>query len=163
MQQNGLATTYPAKDATGTLAKLTRLQFLRGGQKYPMDFDVTTNISTETQTTVSDPQVVKQFLESIIPEYQLDRTSASAMNINRDYTLTNTGAAGDYTHQPDGGPLFGVGVRYSQFNSGQDFSTQQFGLSIESDIGGDSPQSVYIFIKSKATLLWSQQGVQVLQ
>lgn len=163
MQQNGLATTYPAKDTTGALAKLTRLQFLRGGQKYPMDFDVTTNISTETQTTVSDPQVVKQFLESIIPEYQLDRTSASAMNINRDYTLTNTGAAGDYTHQPDGGPLFGVGVRYSQFNSGQDFSTQQFGLSIESDIGGDSPQSVYIFIKSKATLLWSQQGVQVLQ
>ena len=128
-----------------------------------MDFDVTTNNSTDSQTTVSDPQVVKQFVESIIPEYQLDRTSISYTNVNRAYDLSNTGVATNYTLQPDGGALFGVGVRYSQFNSGQDFSDQQWGLSIESDIAGDSPQSVYIFIKSKATLMWSQQGVQIMQ
>jgi len=163
LQHNGLATTYPGKDTTGAIAKLNRIQFLRGGQKYPMDFDVTTNNSTDSQTTVSDPQVVKQFVESIIPEYQLDRTSVSYTNVNRAYDLSNTGVATNYTLQPDGGALFGVGVRYSQFNSGQNFSDQQWGLSIESDIAGDSPQSVYIFIKSKATLMWSQSGVQILQ
>tara|TARA_R110000822_G_scaffold102_8_gene480 strand:+ start:2444 stop:3778 length:1335 start_codon:yes stop_codon:yes gene_type:complete len=161
--ENGLATTYPAKQSgANTLAVLNRIQFLRGGVKYPMDFDVTTNNSTDSLTSVSDPQVVKQFVESIIPEYQLDRSSASFGNINRQYNMGNTDVANNYTRVPDGGALFGVGVRYSQHDSGQDFSSQQWGLSIESDIAGDSPQSVFIYIKSKQTLLWSQSGVQIL-
>ena len=163
LSHKGLATTYPAKNAGGDLAKLTRLQFLRGGQKYPMDFDVTTNNATDASTTVTDPQVIKQFVESIIPEYQMDRTSLSYTNVNRAYNLLNTGVATNYTTQPDGGALFGVGVRYSQFNSGQDFSSQQWGLSLESDIQGDAPQSVYVFIKAKATLMWNANGVQILQ
>jgi len=163
LSENGLSTTYPQQAAgSGALAKITRLQFLRGGQKFPADFDITTNISTDTQTTVSDPQVVKMFMESIIPEAHLDRTSAAISNINREYKILNTGAVGDYTRVPDGGALFGVGVRYSQHDSGVDFSEQQWGLSIESDIAGDSPQAVFIFVKSKNTLLFSPTGVQVM-
>ena len=102
------------------------------------------------------------FLESIIPEAHLDRTSAAISNINREYKILNTGVAGDYTRVPDGGALFGVGVRYSQHDSGVDFSQQQWGLSIDSDIAGDSPVACFIFLKAKNTLLWSPQGIQVM-
>ena len=68
-----------------------------------------------------------------------------------------------YTDIADGGALFGVGVRYSQFNGGQDFKDQQWGVSLESNLTTDSPQSVFIFIKSKASLVYSPNGVQLIQ
>ncbi len=163
LAQNGLATTYPA--STGdTLGHFTRIQFLRGGQKYPADFDFVTNKSLDAQVSTADSQLAKLQLESIIPEYQLDRTSASPLNLNREYDLSGVGTnATSYKSQPDGGPLFAVGVRYSQFNSGQNFSQEQFGVSLESNLAGDDPQSVFLFLKSRATLMFSPTGVQVVQ
>ncbi len=54
-------------------------------------------------------------------------------------------------------------MKYSQFNTGKDFSTQQWGASLESDLTDDSPQSVFIYVKSRAVLSWSQNGVQLIQ
>jgi len=163
LTQNGLATTYPAK-ADKSLAHFTRVQFLRGGQKYPADFDYVTNIAEDSSVSVVDPQLVRLQLESIIPEYSLDRTSASAVNLNRNYDLATDGSTADsYKAQPDGGSLFALGVRYSQFNSGQDFSREQWGVSLESDLSGDDPQSLFLFLKSRATLMFSPTGVQIIQ
>ncbi len=162
LAQNGLATTYPAKNGN-TLGHFTRVQFLRGGQKYPADFDYVTNKSFDAKVTTADSQLARLQLEAIIPEYQLDRTSAGPVNLNREYSLTGTGTdATSYKVQPDGGPLFAIGVRYSQFGSGQDFSREQFGVSLESDLSGDDPQSVFLFLKAKATLMYSPTGVQVI-
>jgi len=172
LTENGLATTYPtANEAGGTLAHFTRIAFLKGGQKYPMDFDVTTNadIAGNTDTTAgdsfttADPQLARQFAESIIPESFQDRTSLGPSNLNRNYIMTNTGAANAYKSQPDGGPLFGVGVRYSQFGQGKgDFSQQQFGVSLESNITEDNPMAVFLFLKHKTTLEYTVNGVQIL-
>ncbi len=166
LAQNGLATTYPA--STGNvLGHFTRVQFLRGGQKYPADFDYVTNISFDGNVSTVDSQLARLQLESIIPEYQLDRTSASPVNLNRNYDLSGSGTSSvdgtSYKVQPDGGALFAIGVRYSQFNSGQDFSREQFGVSLESNLAGDSPQSVFLFLKARATLMYSPTGVQVIQ
>ncbi len=175
---NGLATTYPSQlGAPGDLVHTTRIQFLKGGSKYPLDYDVTTN-KTEAlnadflppgageyggEFVTADSQLALQFAEAVIPEYMISRTSLSALNQNRNYKMVNTSGKNDYKTQIDGGPLFGLGIRYSQFNSGQDFSKEQWGLSIENSLVTDHPMSVFIYYKSKATVVFDGSGgIQVM-
>jgi len=158
--ENGNATTYPAK-SNGDLAFLKRVQWLRGGSKYPCEYDIVTNFDKDSGVAVVDPQVLKQFVDSVIPTYIDDRCSVSSQNNNRAYNLTN--ATDSYVDLADGGALFGLGMKYSQFNTGADFSREQWGVSIESDLTDDSPQSVFIYVKSRAVLVWSANGVQLLQ
>ena len=165
LTENGLATTYPS-NKNNSLVHFNRIQFLRGGVKYPMDFDITTNasISENAGTLLADSQLAKQFISSIIPEKATDRSSIGVVNLNRDYTMDiSSTTIPKYTEIAEGGALFGVGVRYSQFNGGQDFKDQQFGVSLESDLTTDNPQSVFIFVKAKASLVYSPNGVQLIQ
>jgi len=171
---NGLATYYPAvNDIAGDAVDFKNVQFLRGGQKYPVDFDMVTNVNDPQNTTVpgdnggtltaSDSQLAKQFAEAIIPEYMLDRSSIKPQNLNRNFDWQVNGTqVSSYKQIPDGGGLFGIGMRYSQFNMGQDFSTQQWGVALDNTLVTDRPQSVFIYFKNKSTLVWSPNGIQVL-
>ena len=161
LTQNGMATTYPSK-SDKSLAHFKRVQWLRGGVKYPCEYDIVTNIDKDANTVVVDPQVLKSFIDSVIPEYLTDRSSVSNQNNYRGYNL---GVADEksYLDVRDGGALFGIGQKYSQFNTGQDFSREQWGLSLETDLTDDSPQSVFIFIKARSVLAWNQNGVQLIQ
>lgn len=166
---DGLASVYPSNAAGDTLVNFTRIQFLRGGVKYPMDFDITTNktisgnaTATNESFNTADPQLALQFTESIIPEMLMDKTSLSQNNLNRNYNLLNTGGVNSYKSQIDGGALFGIGLRYSQYNQGQDFSSQQFGVSLESSITDNNPIGVFIFLKSQKTLMFNANGVQIM-
>ena len=160
LTQNGYATTYPS-NAGGSLVHFKRVQWLRGGVKYPCEYDIVTNIDKDGQVATVDPQLLKSFVDSVIPDYLVDRCSVSTVNNNRDYNLGSGGSS--YKDLGEGGALFGIGQKYSQFNSGQDFSRLQWGLSLESDLTTDSPQSVFIYAKARAVLVWSQNGVQLLQ
>ena len=108
-----------------------------------------------------DPELLKHFVESVIPEYMTDRTSVSKQNNNRAYNMGV--GANSYLDVADGGAAFGIGMKYSQYNSGQDFSNQQWGCSLETNLTSDNPISVFIYVKARATLLWSQNGIQMLQ
>jgi len=158
---NGNATTYPSNTGGG-LVHFKRIQFLRGGVKYPLEFDIVTNKDTDPSTDAPDGELIKQFVDSVIPEYMTDRTSVSLQNNNRQYVL-DPASVDSYLDVADGGALFGIGMKYSQYNSGQDFSNQQWGVSLESDLTTDNPQSVFIYVKSRATLLWGQNGIQIVQ
>ena len=166
---DGLAITYPS-NADGSLVSLNRVQFLRGGQKYPCEFDMTGNtngfpqnqdVATISTFNTADSQLTKQYLDAILPEYMLDRTSISPLNLNRNYVMTQGLGATEYKSIPDGGAQFGIGIRYSQFNKGQDFSTEQWGCSIDSTLSTDNPQSVFMYFKSRAVLVWSANGIQL--
>jgi hypothetical protein len=172
---NGLVSYYPAQQTLGGRdVEFKNVQFLRGGQKYPVDFDMVTNINDPqnddvagaangSSFNVSDGQLAKQFAEAIIPEYMLDRSSIQPLNLNRNFRFDHNG--GDevsYKQIPAGGGLFGIGMRYSQFNKGQDFSTQQWGVSLDNTLTTDRPTSVFIYFKNKSTLVWSPSGVEVL-
>ena len=166
---DGLATTY-LSNADGSLVSLNRVQFLRGGTKYPCEFDMTGNtngfpqnlsVATISNFNTADSQLTKQYLDAILPEYMLDRTSISPMNLNRDYVMTQGLTGGEYKSIPDGGAQFGLGIRYSQFNKGQDFSTQQWGCSIDSTLSSESPQSVFLFFIARAVLVWNSNGIML--
>ena len=90
------------------------------------------------------------------------RSSLGPLNLNRNYDMQNGVAEASYKQQINGGPLFGLGMRYSQFNSGQDFSSEQWGVSFNNTLVTDHPISVFMFFKAKTTLVFSPAGVQVL-
>ena len=173
---NGLATTYPSqKSAAAPLGHNTRVQWLKGGSKYPLDYDVVTNKASalngdvvlaggNASFTTSDSQLALQFAEAVIPEYMVSRSSLSTINLNRNYNGSNGAASTQYKQVRDGGALFGLGIRYSQFNSGQDFSKEQWGVSLSNSLATDKPTSVFIYYKAKTTVVFDGSGgIQVLQ
>lgn len=167
LTENGLASTYPSNTTGNALASFSRIQFLRGGQKYPEDYDtvgVTTDNSNATSAnnifSVADSQLALNFADAIMPEHSMIRTTLSPLTVNRNYNMNLTGNNG-YKAQPGGGPLFGLGMRYSQFNQGQNFRDQQWGVSIESTLNENNPMGVFIFFKNKTTVAWNMNGVQI--
>ena len=168
LTQDGQATTFPSGDGSSltALAPIRRVQYLKGGSKYPADFDYVTNIvdPTNTDSKVVDPQIVKTLVEAISPDsqYSMERLSVSPANMNRNYSMVVGATSEDsYMNIAEGGSVYGLAVKYGIGESGEDFSTEQWGLSVESDLKSDSPMGVYIFIKSKSQLLYSPQGVQL--
>lgn len=165
LTNDGQATTFPSgKGSSDTdLAFFKRIQFLKGGVKYPADFDYVNNIVTDSNATLPDPQVVKTFMEAVVPDYSGDRVSISPVNANRSYDMTIDTTASSYSNIAEGGALTGLGVKYGLGGTGEDFSTEQFGVSIESELDRDRPIGVYIFVKARAQLVYNRNGVQLIQ
>jgi len=172
LEHNGLAITMPSNgDVGGTLAKIKTLQFLKGGVNYPAHYTIRDNSeltgnddSNQGLFVVGDPQVAKMYYDSVVPEQQVDRTSISPENFSRNYSILADGTQpSSYKQVVDGGSLFGLGVRYSQYNQGEDFSSEQFGVSLETTLDTDHPMSVFLYFKSKATLLFDSSSVQLIQ
>ena len=164
---DGNATTYPsnasANASGGVLAGIRRVQFLKGGVKHPAEFDYVNNIVESPDTILPDPQIVKGLYDAIVPDYHQVRTSISPANMNRDYLMGTLTEESSYNSIPLGGPVMGLGVKYGIGDAGEDFSQQQFGVSIESELTTDNPIGVYLFFKSKSTLLYNNMGIQLLQ
>ena len=78
-------------------------------------------------------------------------------------SLTGDGSGASYKDVVDGGSLMGIGIRYSQYNAGQDFAAQQWGVSLDSNLTTDNPQSVFLFFKARYSLVWSPSGIQILR
>jgi hypothetical protein len=170
LTQDGQATTFPSGDGSSltALAPIRRVQWLKGGSKYPAEFDYVTNIvnATNTGSKVVDPQIVKTLVQAISPDsqYSMERLSVSPVNMNRNYNMTTSATGEDsYMNIAEGGGVYGLAVKYGIGETGEDFTTEQWGLSVESDLKSNNPIGVYIFIKSKSQLLYSPQGVQLRQ
>lgn len=164
---DGSATTYPsnasANASGGVLAPIRRVQFLKGGTKHPAHFDYVNVYDKDSRTQLPDPQIIKGLYDAIVPDYHQVRTTISPANTNRDYLMGTLNEETSYISMPDGGAVMGLGVKYGIGDAGEDFSQEQFGVSIESDLNTDNPIGVFLFFKAKATLIYSQNGVQLIQ
>ena len=165
---DGQVTVYPSGNGTSDTAIVPfhRIQWLKGGVKYPADFDYVTNIQNPTNVAslLPDPQLTKTFIDAVSPDYTYDRHSISVTNANRDYNMVESGTSeSSYLNIADGGAVTGLGIKYGIGGAGEDFSTQQFGVSIESNLRSDNPIGMYLFVKAKAQLVYSQTGVQLIQ
>ena len=170
LSQDGFLTYMPTlkPNAAGTgdggIANLETISFLRNGERFPSAFEVESVYDTTTNaTTVVDPQVIKGFLNSIVPEQHHTRTSASPLTSNRNFT-GNQNAVTGYRFMPDTGAVYGVGVLYDMLDSeGVDFSNAQFSIQMKNGLVDGNPISAYLFIKSKVVVAWSSdKGVQVV-
>ena len=167
LQADGTATTYPSNASVsasgGQLAGIKRVQFLKGGTKHPAEFDYNNVLLDDSRTQLPDPQIIKGLYDAVVPAFHQTRSTISPMNTNRDYLMGTLKEPTSYTRLPDGGAVMGLGVRYGIGDAGEDFSQEQFGVSIESELNTDNPVGVYLFFKSKATLVYNQSGVQLIQ
>ena len=166
LTQDGQATVQFSGNGTSStaLAPITKVQWLKGGVKFPADFDYKTNVVEDANTKLCDPQIIRTFVDSVLPDYTYERFSISPVNCNRDYNMTTT-AGGEFAYNniPEGGSVYGLGVKYGIGGAGEDFTTEQFGVSIESDLKSDRPMGVYIFVKARATLAFKDGSVQLIQ
>tara|TARA_R110002167_G_scaffold122776_2_gene301407 strand:- start:1536 stop:2828 length:1293 start_codon:yes stop_codon:yes gene_type:complete len=159
--QDGSLTYMPSK-LNGQLADIDTVSFLRNGERFPYAFEVDSNHKEDPQTRVVDPQLMKSFLGAIVPESVHTRTSIGPVNSNRTYRVSESASIG-YRVVPDGGASYGVGVLYDMLDSeGVDFKNAQFSIQMTNGLDDGHPVSAYLFIKSKVTVAFSGDGVEVI-
>ena len=148
---NSLATTE-IRDAAG-VCPIQELFFTRGGKRFPIEYIINTKDFDTSKG--KDPQISRNYLNSIVPFNKMARTLLSPYN-----TPGNTTADKDL---PDGGNIFGLGVALDTIsNVGVDYSTEPFGMVVSSTLHTDTPHSCFVYVRSKQTLMMGKAGVQVV-
>ena len=156
--------TYMPSLKTGALANLDTISFLRNGERFPLSFEVDSVYNAvNNPNTVVDSQVIKGFLNSIIPESQHNRTGAGPLTTNRSFTVDDDADTG-YRLMPQAGAIYGCGILYDMLDAdGVDFSRAQFSIQMTNGLSDGNSVSAYLFVKSKVVVAYdSAAGVQVL-
>ncbi len=154
---NSYATTTPL-NKDGDQAAIKQIIFTKGGMRMPIAFNLDTNVKETPSISTVDPQVVTFARDSIKAGMNL-RSEVSPINTNRLYK----GATPPLT--ADGGVMECLGVPFDTVGTGvgEDFSTTPFGIQMETDLTTDSPNALFLFVHSRQTLVFSPQGIQVVQ
>ena len=153
----GLATLYPV-NSDATPAQIQELFFTRNGEKIPLSYNIDTLQRTDANNDTMDSQVAFQYMNAVEKFAQLNRTSLGPVNTRySDATTFDKFFA-------DGGCGFGIGVALDSISdAGVDYSRVNFGINMSLNLTTDFPNSVYMFVHHKSTLVFSPQGLQVLQ
>jgi hypothetical protein len=157
LAQNSLQTIIPITK-TGAIADLSQVVFTKGGSRYPLDYNIDTQFKKDSTNPNVDPQVIRNFVNSVIPFNQLTHTSISPVNTNKRYSTNDNGVL-------EGGSLYGVGVAYDILGStaGGNFSEDAWGVQMDLGLTDDNPTSAFIFVHSKNTILFKDGQIQVIQ
>jgi len=153
---DGLATLYPTNNDAST-ASIKELFFTRNGSKFPIDFNINTAQQENSGNRTVDSQIIYNYLNAITKFADVTRTSVGPVNsrLSDDARFDKDFA--------DGGCAFGVGVAYDNISDqGVDFKNVNFGINMSLDLTTDSPQAFFVFVHSKNTLVFGQQGLQVI-
>ena len=165
-QLNNLATngnsTLPFLNSDGSVADLRSLVFSRNGTKFPLQYNIDTNVSVRYLTSgstyyVQDPQVLINVLDSFMPYSDNKRTQFSPITFTR---RIPDGADKDIA---DGGSMWAVGCSFDNIsNQGIDFSSASLGITMEVGLTTDNPNTLFLFVHHKNTLIFNKNGLQVI-
>tara|TARA_R110000765_G_scaffold15845_4_gene45198 strand:+ start:120 stop:1463 length:1344 start_codon:yes stop_codon:yes gene_type:complete len=161
--RDGLA-TYPFTNADGSMAKVEQVVWTRGGERYPLQYNVDTLQRSDPANQVVDAQLSRNYLNSVMAFAKLGRTSVDPTNFRY---FENGDAEATFTQAKEitkGGSAFGLGVAYDSISDqGIDFSTQPFGVQLQLALTSDSPNAIFLFVHSKQTVLSTPAGIQVIK
>jgi len=154
---NSYSTTMPL-NSDGSQAEIKQIIFTKAGVRLPISKNLDTNVKDSPNTNVVDPEVIS-FGKASIQSGLNTRFQVSPVNTNRNYT----GATPPLT--ADGGPMYLVGVPFDTVGTGigEDFSSTPFGVQIDCALTSDSPNALYLFVHSRQTLTWNENGIQIIQ
>tara|TARA_R110001592_G_scaffold76428_2_gene230642 strand:- start:2125 stop:3420 length:1296 start_codon:yes stop_codon:yes gene_type:complete len=157
LDQNSLQTINPMTKA-GDIANVDQVVFTKGGARYPLDYNVDTQFKLDKTNLKVDPQVIRNFMNSVVPFNQISHTSISPVNTNKRYTTNDNSVL-------EGGALYGIGVAYDILGSpaGGDFTQDSWGVQMDLGMIDDNPTSAFIFVHSKNTVLFKDGQIQVVQ
>ena len=157
LDQNSLQTINPLTSG-GDIANVDQVVFTKGGARYPLDYNIDTQYKLDKTNKKVDPQVIRNFMNAVIPFNQISHTSVSPVNTNKRYTTNDNAVL-------EGGALYGVGVAYDILGSpaGGDFTQDSWGVQMDLGMIDDNPTSAFIFVHSKNTVLFKDGQIQVVQ
>ena len=155
---DGLQTTPLINDlSAGTIAPINQIVWQRGGVRLPKMYNENANVRTNGNSTISDPEFARSFMSAFKPFMSIMSTQQSP--------ATNNRVGFDNMEEfVDAGLMFGLGVDYSSISqTGVDFSSENFGVQMETGLTQDNPHSAFLFVRSVQTLVFNQNGLQVIQ
>ncbi len=146
--------TLPLMKSDVEEANPSQIQFLRNGEAFPYQYMLTFPHTDEN--TLPAPQITRGYISAIRNFRNLTTTDSSPLN--NDLTLDYENVDKQY-----GDFVYGIGCRYdSVSDTGADFSRGQFNLSIASDLDTNFANSAYLFAHNRSTLVFGNNGVQIL-
>jgi len=157
--------TLPMTNKDATVANISKLVWTKGGSLYPKHFEMNNVIRDSKDTKVIDPVIINDYVSAISPFRTNMKNMVSPINTSRE-TLAKFDQTNilSYEKTPDSGNIYGLGIRYDQLGGmGSDFTQEQWGMNIQSNLTTDNPQSVFIFVNSEQTVVFNQNGIQVQQ
>ena len=146
------------KSATESAA-IEQIVFTRGGERFPLIYNLDTLQKTTPTDESADPQVVRNFMNAVVEFSKLNRTNASPVN-----TFVESDGTYGYKETIQGGsPGAGIGCAMDVISGqGIDFSRVPFGIQMELDLDLDFPNALYLYVHAKNTLVMSGDSIQVL-
>jgi len=158
--ENGLSCNFPVNSGTDEAkANINQLFFTRGGERFPLEYNIDTLQRENANDVNADPQIIRNYLNAVKQFAKLERTSINPLN-----TRYTSGKPTDVNVKVDGGSVAGVGVAYDVISGqGVNFSGVNFGLNMETGLVTDNPQALYLFVHSKQTLVIDGMNVQVMK
>tara|TARA_R110002167_G_scaffold11857_3_gene51286 strand:+ start:920 stop:2251 length:1332 start_codon:yes stop_codon:yes gene_type:complete len=144
-------------NSTNNRAPIRNLVFTRGGVKFPNNYDTVTLQQDNPTDNFADPSIVSGYIDAITQFAKMGRTMVSPL------TTFENDLATDNLHM-EGSQFAGVGIAYDHVSGqGVDFSNQNWGIQMNTDLTTNNPLGVYLFVHSKQTMVFNGSGVQVLK
>jgi hypothetical protein len=163
--ENGLANNFPVNGgADQSPAEIKQLFFTRGGERFPLEFNIDTvqkdsTVTANADSNVADSEITQQYMNAITQFSKLRRTQVSPLN-----TKYTSGKPDKVNFKVDGGSVAGIGIAYDVVSGqGVDFSSVNWGMNMECDLTTDNSQALYLFVHSKQTLAFSGDGISVVR
>ena len=156
-------TLYPT-NKDGSVANISKVVWTKGGALFPKHYELNNN-TRDSPALVVDPVLIADYVSAVSPFNKNMSLSVGPINTNRDMssdpTTTNNMSS---VRVPDGGQVWGLGMSYDKLGgSGADFSQQNWGLTIDSNLTTDHPHSVFIFVNSEINVAFNNNGIQIIQ
>jgi len=161
---DGLATIPFFNSDDNKTAQIEKVSFLRGGSKFPLEYDIDYLGKDGTTYKEADAQVIRNFINSVSAYAKNDRLMINEKNTFEIDNIPDADkTAFDNVYVVDGGQNLGIGVSYDVVSDqGVDFSTQAFGAQLTLDLDSDTPHGVFLFAHNKQTIAYNSSGLQVM-
>ena len=111
----------------------------------------------------ADPQIYRNYINAVYSFVKNMRQQSCPANMRYGDA---TDALGNGNDNLDiwGGKNVGVGVAFDTISGeGLNFQSVPFGIQMETALTDDQPQSLYMYVHSKQTLIFNQTGIQIVK
>ena len=141
------------------IAPINQMVITRGGQKIGFEYNLDANVRDNASSTIADPQIVRFYMNAFNKFMDSKKSQLSPHTTFRKLNATSAN-----THYPEGGQYFGLGIAFDNVSGdGVAFqSGNNFGVNLETGLTNDNPHATFIFVRSKQTLAFTPNGLQVV-
>ena len=143
--------------------ELRKVSFSRGGVLFPIDSAIQAQNDSDNAHTMPQTEKTINYMNAVKP---YDETNHTIISPNTQSgirsALTVAGKPKEQGTYVDQNPCFGLGVREDPYRVGVDFSKTNYAVRVESELPGDEPNSLFTYVLAANQLMYSPQGIQVM-